>query len=325
MTEQSTSELERDAERVRAQIAETAENLKDKMSPGQLMDEVVNYFKEGDTNQLLNNLKHQVRDNPLALALVGSGLAWLMMGSGPSGTTGLPSRNPLAGEGAARRPMAGSNTYGGTGGSSASASSGSGFSDTMSSLGDKASSLGDKASSLGSRAAGMTSSAGDAATRTMHDVRDGVSDGLGHAAAAGSAAMDRARSTFLDALDREPLVLGALGVAVGAAIGAMLPSTRMEKDYLGAASSKMRSDAEGLVSEGIHKAEDIASDVYQAARDEADKQGLVPHGKPLTDKLTDVANAAGAELKAATSEGIDDAGKKADATSDTWSPGKSRP
>jgi hypothetical protein len=84
MSEQSTFKLERDAERVRAEIADTAEHLKDKMSPGQLMDEVVNYFKDGDTNQLLTNLKDQVRDNPLALAMVGSGLAWLMMGSGPA-------------------------------------------------------------------------------------------------------------------------------------------------------------------------------------------------------------------------------------------------
>ena len=52
------------------------------MSPGQLMDEVLNQFRGGDGSQMLANLQSQARDNPMALALVGSGLAWLMMGSG---------------------------------------------------------------------------------------------------------------------------------------------------------------------------------------------------------------------------------------------------
>ena len=39
-----------------------------------MMDEVTGYLKDGDVNKLFVNLKDQVRDNPLALALVGSGL-----------------------------------------------------------------------------------------------------------------------------------------------------------------------------------------------------------------------------------------------------------
>jgi len=311
MSEQSTSELERDAERVRAQIADTAEHLKDKMSPGQLMDEVVNYFKDGgDSSQFLGNLKDQVRDNPLALALVGSGLAWLMMDASPAGTTGLASRNPLAGDGSNMRPLAGSNTYGGPPGNSSSASDGSG--------------LGQSAAALGDRVADMAGSAAETATRTLHDLRDTAKDSLGQASQAGSAAADRAKSTFLDALDREPLVLGALGVAVGAAIGAMLPPTKIEQDYLGDASSKIREGAEELVAGGIDKVKDVASDVYSAARDEADNQGLMPHGKPIAEKLAEVARAAGAEIKTAASDTVAEAEAAADAASNRWSPSGDR-
>src|SRR5690606_18692528 len=63
---------------------------------------------------MLNNFKHQVRDNPLALAVIGGGLAWLMMGSGPSTGTGTsPRPNPVAGAEPRSRTLAGSNTYGG--------------------------------------------------------------------------------------------------------------------------------------------------------------------------------------------------------------------
>jgi hypothetical protein len=306
MTDQSTSDLERDAERVRAQIADTAEHLKDKMSPGQMMDEVFNYFKDGDTSEWLGNLKHQVRDNPMALALVGSGLAWLMMGSGPNGTTGLPSRNPLAGDGSNRRPLAGSNTYGGSAGTPTSAADGS----TLGQMGDK---VGD-----------MAGSVADAAARTLHDIRDGAADSFSHASQTASDGVHRAKSSFLDALDREPLVLGALGVAVGAAIGAMLPPTKLEQDYLGEASSNVREGAEQLAADGIEKAKQVASDAYAAARDEADEQGLMPHGKPLSEKLAKVAEAAGAEIKAAAGDMVDQVEAAAESASDKWSPSGNR-
>ena len=81
MTDKSASELEREAERARAQVADTAESIRDKMSPGQLMDEFTSYFSGGDGSVALRNLGSQVRDNPLPIVLVGAGLAWLMLGS----------------------------------------------------------------------------------------------------------------------------------------------------------------------------------------------------------------------------------------------------
>ena len=63
MSEPTPIELERDAERVRAELSDTAEQLKNKMSPGQLMDEVVNYFKDGDTNALSGEEMPQFMDD----------------------------------------------------------------------------------------------------------------------------------------------------------------------------------------------------------------------------------------------------------------------
>jgi hypothetical protein len=78
MNTNSPADIERDAERVRAEIANTAEHLKAKVSPGQLMDEVVDYFKAGDANVFVGNLKlglaHDGFRYAVAVALVERGL-----------------------------------------------------------------------------------------------------------------------------------------------------------------------------------------------------------------------------------------------------------
>lgn len=304
MTDKSTLELERDAERVRESIADTAEHLRDKMSPGQLMDEVVTYFKDGDASQLVDNLKHQVRDNPLALAFIGGGLAWLMMGTGtgssrPSGNASLhrPASGPRPTTGVAS--SAGTRTIASTGQSGPSTSSLSG--DDHKGIGQKA---GDAASKATSAASDAMSKVGDTAERAlhgasdrMHDATDSVAETAARLRESGGELAGRARSTFLDALEREPLVIGALGVAVGAAIGALLPSTRVEQDYMGAASASVRHQADDMVKDGIDKAKHVAEDVYSAARDEADKQDLLPGDRPLADKVGDVLKAAGAKAE----------------------------
>ena len=84
MTDKSAAELEREAEAARARVANTAETLRSKMTPGQLIDEMTGMLAGGDGSAAFNNLKAQVRDNPLPLTLVSAGLAWLMFGQGAS-------------------------------------------------------------------------------------------------------------------------------------------------------------------------------------------------------------------------------------------------
>ena len=64
----------------RAQVADTAELIRNRMTPGQSIDEFTGLFSGGDGAAALGNLKAQARDNPLPLTLIGTGLAWLMLG-----------------------------------------------------------------------------------------------------------------------------------------------------------------------------------------------------------------------------------------------------
>jgi hypothetical protein len=327
MTEKSAATLERDAERVRADIAETAESLRGKMSPGQMMDEVVDYLKDGDVSQMVHNFKHQVRDNPLALALIGGGLAWLMMGQGaqPPGSNhparrphGEPSAHPRGASGngasAAAQPAAPSSAHADR------PSSGKTTSGVASSLGDGVSSVKESAQSAAGKVSAAAGSAAEATSHAMHDMTDSASAYLGDASQAGGEMGERMKSSFLEALEREPLVMGALGVAVGAAIGAMMPVTRTERENLGEASQSMRKAAESALSEGVEKAKGVAGDVYGAARDEADRQGLTSSGKPLAEKVSAVSKAAGAKAKQATERTLDDAERSVDRATDDAKP-----
>lgn len=305
------AELEREAEAARARLSETADQLKARMSPGQLMDEVLNQFRDGDGNQMLSNLRTQARDNPMALALVGSGLAWLMMGSGPSAP-----RAPGASAGTTaylRQPPSGAahaGRSGEAGGAIASArdAAGKAWDDTSSTAGglaetaraagsDALDSVRDAAGSLRAAGSDALDSLRDHAVSAGETARDLRAAGEERLAGLGHGAADlghQARRTFADVLDREPLVIGAIGVAVGAAIGALLPASELERQHLGSTGEALRDKASTLLDQGVAAAKNAAGEVYETVRDEADRQGLVPGNRPLSEKVDAVVRAAGA-------------------------------
>src|ERR1700704_3315168 len=80
----STEQLERETEQTRARLAETLEELRS-MTPGRVVDEVLDYAKTGGGDFLRNvgtKLGHQVSENPLPAALIGAGIVWMMMSDG---------------------------------------------------------------------------------------------------------------------------------------------------------------------------------------------------------------------------------------------------
>ncbi|WP_309082950.1 DUF3618 domain-containing protein [Chelativorans sp.] len=259
MTQKSSAELAREAEAVRARMTETAETLQHKLSPGQLIDELGNYFKNSDGSVALENLKTQVRDNPLPLALVGVGLAWLFMGGGPkAGTLAEQMRGSTASSGS--EPWSADPDL-----------QGSGLGMTPGELtgGDEG---GD---SVFGRGASALSDAGSSVSSTFRSAAEGARSAGHRMGAAGHGAASRlasggsqAQRMFRDTLEQEPLIIGALGVAVGAAIGAMLPRTRIEEDTLAPYGAAVRESVTEKVSSGIERAKEAASAAFQTEGDE---------------------------------------------------------
>jgi len=79
---QSSAQLEKEAEQTRSQLAATLEELRSRITPGQLFDQTLDYARESNAGELVRNLGRDARDNPLPLALIGAGIVWLMVTNG---------------------------------------------------------------------------------------------------------------------------------------------------------------------------------------------------------------------------------------------------
>ena len=75
--QKSSAELEREVNDQRNRVEARIGEIKERLSPGQLVDELLSYSKEGG-NKFAVNLGQQLTANPLPAALVGVGLAWLI-------------------------------------------------------------------------------------------------------------------------------------------------------------------------------------------------------------------------------------------------------
>ena len=108
---------------------------------------------------------------------------------------------------------------------------------------------------------------------------------------------ERAREGLLETLHRQPLVLGAVGLAIGAAIGAALPSSRREDELMGDTSDQFKQRARSAGREEYAKAKATASAAYASAAEAAAEQGLSRDGlnavaEAARNKVESVADAA---------------------------------
>jgi len=70
-----TENLAHEAERHRARVDSTLDELRDRLSVGQIVDEVWDQLRRGQGGDMVKNIGRQARDNPLALGLIGAGVA----------------------------------------------------------------------------------------------------------------------------------------------------------------------------------------------------------------------------------------------------------
>lgn len=297
----TSAEIERELEQERADLAETLDDLKGKFSLDALFRQSADQFREHG-GEIGASLSRSVRDNPMAVALTGIGLAWLVLGdrsgSGSRSDRGDPyrSRDRSLSDGYDSRPaptrgLAGAyetpnwardaedfgddSQTGGTGfGARARAGfdkAGEAASDASHTARDRmhstAETARDRAASLRDRLAEGTEDLTEegrarviAARQKVHDARD---------AAMSQARKGQARAT--DLFEEQPLIAGALALAVGAAIGAALPRTRFEDEHFGEQSDAMMRDAERIFSEEREKVSAVAGAAMDEARDIADE------------------------------------------------------
>lgn len=269
----SAEDIERDAEATRADLDRTVEALKEKMTPSSIASEVMGSIRNGPVGARAIQLRDQAKDNSVPLALMGAGLAWLMINRGRSPHYETRSYRPARAYGSEYEA-----DYDTDSGYLADDDSGraNGIRRKVSGAADKAreavSSAKDSLSSTASTAKDRARTVADGARRRAVD--------YGH----------RAEETFMDTLEREPLIIGALGVAVGAAVGLALPSTPIEDRYVGPLRDRALDEGKAKAREGFEQAKGVATAAAQTLKDEADRQGVTDMSG-LVDKAEQIARA----------------------------------
>jgi hypothetical protein len=239
----SPERLEQEADQARARLEKTVSALSNRLSPGELLDQGLRMIRDNG-GEIGRNLGNQVKQNPMPLLLTGVGLAWLMFGSG-SRTDGF------------ERPRGRADRQG--------QDASSVYRDASSVVPTKT--RPDDSTGLIDRVTGMAIEAKDKVTGTIdstkarvHDMTDAVKDTTQSARARVQETALHTRETVADLLDEQPLLIGGLGIVVGAALGAMLPSTETENRLFGEASSRLTSKAKKVATEQYGRVKDTLQD-----------------------------------------------------------------
>jgi len=229
-------QLEREADSARSAVEGTLAELEHRLSPGEMLDRLMDMVKR-QGGEFGENLLTQVRSNPLPTIIAGVGVAWLMAAS----KRPQPHGN-RQGRGEGERQYAGDDDVDATErwssaldsardtAVSSAESAGSAVKDTLDATGDAARRAANATGRAAQRAADVTRQAADRVADASRTSMRGMTQGYAY-------------------LWREqPLVLGAIAVAAGAALGALLPSTAAEDSVLGATSdaakSRLKSEAD---------------------------------------------------------------------------------
>jgi hypothetical protein len=297
--------LEREAEARRIELAETFEELRARATPGHVLNKLVDYAGESGGVDFFRNLRDQTVANPLALGLVGAGLAWLMMSNGRGrrvydpyadyDTEAAAPRSRMRGYIAATRERAGgaasgardfvSDTAAGVrdraAGAAHRASDAAGsIASTARSARDAALAARDAALGTVSSVGGRARSRGGDATAALGDAASALYGGVSHTAGrTATGARDFASgtaSTGRDVFDfarDQPLVLAGLGLAFGAALGAAFRSTDMERQLMGEASDDLKERTQALAAENYEKSRSVAESVYDEFQHRVPEEG----------------------------------------------------
>jgi hypothetical protein len=198
----------------------------------------------------IDNLRSAVQDNPLAAALIGGGAAWLLLGN--AGVKGVASSAA-----AAASPVvdAGARNL---------RSAAAGLRQTAAP--PTAPEMDHEVSSgLGENVREAQHAASDAMSSAAETIRDRFDEGVSYAREnlsklnPGKESLGKAQSALAEMLERQPLAIGAIGLAIGAMLAGSFRTSDLESDWIGDLSDDVKADLNeraGAVSQSVREASD---------------------------------------------------------------------
>ena len=273
-----TDDVEREIARTRGELSLTLAALERKLAARYLIDEGLDMIKDtlGEDYGLHRGLEI-VRTNPVPIALIGIGAAWLLA-SNTNAVDRLARDERIQ---MARRRVT-----------------------------DLASDIGNRAGEMATSAAQRIGIAGNGADRPLghtgnpmidqsgagmssdgwvHEVSDRAQGMLQSARDSSGAMLDRASESagriadqVTDTFERHPLLIGAIGLMTGALIAALLPPSRTEDEWFGPSRDQLWNKAEEAGQETVTRVRDVAMRAADAAADAAAETIKTETDKPLS-------------------------------------------
>ena len=302
------SVIERDLDRTRSRLGSHLTELQGRLSPGQVLDDLVRYFRGKEGADFGRSLVDSVRANPLPAALTGIGLTWLMAsnprgGAGTSVTAGkgrvrvyrgAPDFNQNVHDAMTARVQAMERDIAREHGETEQA-----YADRLDAARGQAAGLARQAQETAESFRKRISDALAGAKQTLvdgaYDLRDQAGEAAnslgstaqGVASSIGSATQGAAQraggaltyggqagGSMIMALIESPVLLGALGLAAGALLGTLLPQSDQEEAALDKIAGQARDTARGLAQDMVDRGSNVTQAVLDAGRDSVKAQGL---------------------------------------------------
>ncbi|HTJ89875.1 MAG TPA: DUF3618 domain-containing protein [Acidocella sp.] len=287
--------IERDLEGTRSRLNQGLNELQEKVAPRELAGDFVDYVRQGGGTEFARNLMASVRRNPVPVVLVGVGLLWLMASQAPvSDSTGAPARGQ--GQWRSGKPNGEAEGQAGRFGETEVPQPG-----RMGRAQDKAVEMGRQVQGAAAGIADQEQSAAAAGqqsfARGVDDLQAELADRAGQlsdmAQRAGGKLQQGAQSarqrggTLVASIIDNPLVLGAMGLSVGAFLGLLVPKSEWEETALG----DVASDAQETVQGMMDRAGRVVAETADQLRARSRTQG-VDTGRSADDRADDAQSGA---------------------------------
>lgn len=263
----SSDEIRRDIELNRSHLGTSIDALVEKFSPGELIDQVTHLLRGSPGVKMKRSSQlvvDTVRENPVPLALIGVGIAWLARESGRDHEDewedeDIDRRLRVAAESGRR-------------------------SEEEWDEDEERHGARERISGLATRAAGrgeaLRSRASDAGGRLRARGRQVRTRGRERAR--------RAASGFWELMEDNPLAAGAAVFGVGLVAGLSVRSSSLEDRLMGDAADTLKGEARVASRDLALKGKVVAKEAARAAREEADRQDVGPTG--LAHKVREISH-----------------------------------
>jgi len=244
--EKDPRELEREVEQQRAEVQDSLNALVERFMPERMLERALDSLRHGGGGDLTRGLVETVRANPVPAALTATGLVWML----------LAGQKPRQASSGRSHRGAQSATAGFTGGAD--------YSDELS---PSSASYGvdpvyDPHAGEGHHELGADESHHRGA-RLRH-----VSDKTRRMA---SQSREAASSGFESLMQRQPLALGVIGLALGVIVGAAIPISRRESEMLGPQRDRLARKASQFAEQAAVKVDEVGRHISEGAKQQSGK------------------------------------------------------